>query len=222
MAGYTQPAWYDDRSNDNYITIRDFASGNVICLLPTDTAIRPIEETRGNAALIALVPELFRCVDDFEGSVLDRTHGIEIDDELSDVIDDAQALLSLLAGAGVTVDEPPHDGIVVLPLPMMSPPATVLMFKTVDGNVTVLVHANDQPKTNIGQWNISSEMHSFVHTFLLEDGPLCGVLRHEKKVVGEITFMTGHLLKLTLGDCSLTTELDPEDTADIINLFRES
>lgn len=231
MAGYTQPAWLTEHGN--YIAIRDFASGNVIALLPTDTAIRPLKETTGNAELIALAPELFRSVCELTRltrQIIDlKISGGTPDDltfslceEFDVALDDGEALIELLADSGISLEETSTpDGIVVLPLPMMSPPATVLMFKAVDGDVTILVHADDVRKTLIGQWNISSAMHGFVHTFLQEDGPLCGVLRHEKKIVGQITFQPGHRIELTLDDYSLTTALDPEDTLDIINLFRE-
>lgn len=227
MAGYTQPAWLAERGNDNYIAIRDFASGNVIALLPTDAAIRPQKETAGNAELIALAPELFRSVCELvavmRDSDVELSPGKSVESEIWDAaMDEAQVLIELLAESGVTLNEASTpDGIVVLPLPMMTPPAVVIIFKAVDGDVTILVHADDDRKTLIGQWNVSSAMHGFVHTFLQEDGPLCGVLRHDKKIVGQISFLPGHRVELTLDDRSLTSELDPEDTADIINLFRE-
>lgn len=228
MATNTQGPWAVDSSNGNYIAVRECASGNVICLLPTDTAIRPLEETVVNAELISRALDLLYAVVDFvevNRCFVDFSRGeakaFPTIDEFCSPLECAEFLLDEMVVAGIPLVMSKPNGMVVIPLPMMTTPAEVVMFKVSNGDVNIVVQTGCKRKTTIGQWNISSTMHGFVHTFLSEDGPLCGVLRHGKKVVGEITFLPGHLLKLTLGDCSLTTELEPDDTRDIINLFRE-
>lgn len=229
MAGYTKPIWIDDifnYVNEDYIAIRDGASGNIISLLPTDTAIRPIEETRCNAALIKLAPELFGCVCKLRTLMRDSDaeestfKGVDSDD-WDAALDEAEALIELLNEEGVSLDDPAPDGIVILPMPAMNPPVVVLMFKALDGDVAIIVHADDHKKTLIGQWNISAALFNFVQTFLREDGPICGVLRHERKVVGEIGFMSGGQVVLKLGAQTQSVILTRDDLNDIVSLFEE-
>jgi len=221
MGAHTDPVWMADFPGDGATVIRGLDS-KPICSVPH---FRPHMETAANVALIELAPELFRSVCELVAVM--RASDVKAattctTDDWDAALDDAQSLIDLLADDLVFIDPSVRDGIVVLPMPMMTPPATVLMFRAVDGDVTILVHADDDRKTTLGQWNISSSMFTFVHTFLQEDGPLCGVLRHEKKIVGEVAILPGRQFKLTLGEHVQSVELAADDITDIINLFQGS
>ena len=223
MGAYTKPVWMEDFPDDGVTVIRDL-DGKPICLIPHT---RPPAETAANVALITLVPELFRAVcelvavmraSDAESMTTDT--GCNSDD-WDAALDDAQSLIDLLAEDLVFLDGPAApDGIVILPMPAMNPPAVVLMLKALDGDVAVIVHADDHKKTLIGQWNISAALFNFVQTYLREDGPICGVLRHERKEVGEIGFMSGQVV-LKLGAQTQSVILTRDDLNDIVSLFEE-
>lgn len=110
------------------------------------------------------------------------------------------------------------DSVVVILLPMV-PPMSVAAFRAVDGDIGFIVHADDAQKTFIGQYGIAPPLFAWARAALQDDGPLCGVLRDNRRIVGEIGFYPGRILKLTLGDQSQSVELAQEDIDDIVSLF---
>lgn len=107
MATYTEPPWYKD-SNDETIIIRG-SDGDSICAMRRATGDRLPAEQDANATLMYLAPELFRAVVDLV-SVM-RKSDVEVcgigevcDSEKWDrAIDDAEALIELLADEGVQI-----------------------------------------------------------------------------------------------------------------------
>lgn len=108
---YTNPPWWID-ADDEVIIIRG-TDGDSICAMRRNTGDRLPEEQDANAALISLAPELFRAVSDLmrvmrasdiEQSVSEGVTG----DELDEAIEEAQALIDLLAESGVEL-EGQHD-----------------------------------------------------------------------------------------------------------------
>ena len=224
MGAYTNGPWWADATAD-VIVVRD-STGDSICGLNKVTGDRLPGEQEANAALISMAPELFRAVCELVDVM--RSSDVEAkpprtcdSDDWDHALDEAEALIELLNEEGVSLDDPDPDGIVILPMPAMNPPVVVLMFKALDGDVAIIVHADDHKKTLIGQWNISAALFNFVQTFLREDGPICGVLRHERKVVGEIGFMSGGQVVLKLGAQTQSVILTRDDLNDIVSLFEE-
>ncbi len=104
MANYTSPPWAADRPGHGLTAIRD-KDGDVVCLIPHKNSE---EEVAGNAALVSLAPELFRSVHDL--LMVMRKSDAEIGgtcsgEEWDNAVDDAEALLEMLAEDGVTIAE---------------------------------------------------------------------------------------------------------------------
>lgn len=227
MSQHTQAPWMAVAMDGGRVVID--TAGAPVCALP-DNLRRDAEEMAANAELIALAPELFSCVGDLVDALLALrgaaiVSGMPIDLEGSDAaLDDAQALLDLLAEAGITADDAGEssDGIVTIPLPMMTPPVVIAAFKTANGDIGFIVHADDERKTFIAQYGVSPALFAWARTTLQADGPLCGVLRDNRRVVGAIGFYPDRTLRLTLGGETHAVALAQEDLDDIVNLFGEA
>lgn len=108
MATYTQPPWFKD--GDKEIIIIRGSDGDSIAAMRRATGDRLPEEQDANAALMYLAPELFRAVVDLV-SVMRRTdvetpHADTCSGEEWDrALDDAQALIDLLADEGVQIED---------------------------------------------------------------------------------------------------------------------
>jgi len=227
MGVYTQPAWWPDFPANGSTVVR-CPDGNAVCVIPHH---RPPAEIAANATLIAMAPELLRAVGDLVDALLGLRNaaivsGSPFDMECSDAaLDDAQAILDLLAEDGVTpaAADCPADVMVVVPVPMAYPPVDVAAFKAGDGEVAFLVHTADQPRVFIGQYRIAHPLFAWARAALQFDGPLCGVLRDlGGAVVGEIGFYPGRLLKLAFGIREYSVELAQEDLDAIAKLFGEA
>lgn len=108
MANYTAPPWFKD-VHDEVIIIRG-SDGDSICAMRRATGDRLPEEQDSNAVLLYLAPELFRAVVDLV-SVMRRCDG-EIphdrrctDEEWCSALEDATALIDLLAEEGVKIED---------------------------------------------------------------------------------------------------------------------
>lgn len=227
MSKYTKGPWMAvDLDGGRLVVDTD---GAPICALPTIK--RSAEEVAANAELIALAPELFRAVCELVAVM--RASDVEsepfqsLDSDTWDAaLDEAQALIDLLADEGVTPEEA-ADGVVVIPVRAMQPPVVVTAFKSGNGDIGFIVHADDEHKTFIGQYGIAPPLFPFARTFLQANAPFCGVLRGPSGVVGEIAFLPGPILKLRLfmntsAEQVHSVELAQADIDDIVSLFREA
>lgn len=108
MAAQTNAPWWADKSDE--VTIIRGPEGDSICAMKRNTGDRLPEEQDANASLIALAPELFRSVCDLVSAMrksdVEAAPGESCPSDLwDDALEDAQALLDLLAEEGVFLDE---------------------------------------------------------------------------------------------------------------------
>lgn len=108
MTTYTAPPWYMDGDDDEIIIIRG-SDGDSICAMRRATGDRLPNEQDANAALMYLAPELFRAVVDLvdvmsRSDIDTSSELICSEDDLDRALDDAQALIDLLADEGVQID----------------------------------------------------------------------------------------------------------------------
>jgi len=111
MSKHTQGPWIPRVADGGYlITALD---GRTVCALPT--IVHSFAEQAANAELIAMAPDLLSSLAEIVDAVrrtsfargLDDERPVMTDDEFDAALDEALALLDLLAEPGVTVEETP-------------------------------------------------------------------------------------------------------------------
>lgn len=109
MASYTNPPWFKD--GDEEIIIIRGSDGDSICAMRRETGDRLPGEQDANAALMYLAPELFRAVVDLVAVMRKADaeaapyRGCVSSEEWDSALDDAQALIDLLADEGVKIED---------------------------------------------------------------------------------------------------------------------